>query len=1247
MNNNISVIMLSLWITSSAIILAVLNHCANGDQRIIKVAKLTNGKSNATCCIYGNCFCNSLDQALANLTSNVLINITTDVTLSSLIKFTGIENITIIGHNTPTVNCTNFKGGMHFTFCHNLIIQAITWDGCGYSHDEPGLKLNNSFNISVKNCSFHYSIGQAVLLSDVSGDVNISHCSFAYNSNYRGHGALIHYASNKVTNYHQPLSIFTINSCNFTYNKNAKSLVYISRIIWKNNGNITFCHTKFLNNQGTSVFIVNQTIYVIGKNVFQYNIIAFIDKGICIFSNSTVIFANNSDTKFAQNLGSYGVIFLRSHSNVKFHQNSMVTFISNEANDGGAIYSELSSNITFKNNSKVAFPNNSAKRYGGGILSKNGGFIIFEGSSFSIFDNNSAGDGGAIYSSKSYMVFNGASTTIFNNNTANKNGGAICSAYINIHFKANSSVEFSHNAAANEGGALYSSLGKVWFEEFAIIKFFFNAATNKGGAICLKNESHMYYRQFSDVAFSNNFAKYGGAVYTTDSDITFRDNSKITFTNNRFYVTVGTGKSKIFAIGSSIVLFNDFTLKWCYKTCLPHPIIKPYKLGIGSNSVVIGSDGKVWCRDKRKFTCESTNCYCEKLERILDNLQNMTIVNITDDATLSSVIKLEYVESISIIGHNITILCMHNEGTLLVRHCTNIAIKGLVWSRCGQSLDLFDSVIKISWSSGILIHECTFRNSFGKAISLLRVAYHVNISNCNFINNSYYKDHGAAIYYLTVYKNYTHILKIDNCNFSNNGNAKVLYVLSQIIKLSLFFTHIYLNNLNFQNNQGISVYQSNYYIVHVSGKILFANNTAENGAGMYIGNNSTVIFDSSNVKFISNFVHNCGAAIFLKKYSSVLFAQGSKVTFKDNKATNGTIYCKTGSNVTFKGTCNVTFSCNLASYYGSAIHSSGTCHVTFAGNTNVTFNANIVLYHKKMQKGGTIFSESSSNINFEQNSFIIFINNTAAYGAAIFSLHNSMITFKDQSTVIFNNNIAFECGVLTSSRVGYQVNMSLARIFDMQTLKRNGVVFSGHSFTTFINNKAARDGTVVFSGSIVSIKDHSVIIFKGNTVQHSSGGAFACYNNSNVTIGGFSELTFSSNTANQSGGGIHSYNMCNIAFKDNSTSIFIKNKARNRGGAIVSSQPSTITCKGNSTVFFNSNIANIGGALFLTNSVIIFKESAKILFYNNTARQKGGVGYFCLNSSQLIHGGAIVKFDSNMAKNAGALYLTSSNMWLE
>ena len=204
---------------SVAICLAVIITFVNGNQTIVHVSELFGeARINTSCCVYGNCSCNSLDHALANLTSNVLINVTTDVTLSSLTKPSNLENISIVGHNNPTVNCTSI-GGIYFTFCHNCIIQGIVWDGCGrknqennyiYSSAEPALKLSYSSNITIHHCSFQHSIGQAIVLSEVTGDVNINQCQFVYNSHYSGDGAAIHYLLNNVTNH--PQLLLKINS---------------------------------------------------------------------------------------------------------------------------------------------------------------------------------------------------------------------------------------------------------------------------------------------------------------------------------------------------------------------------------------------------------------------------------------------------------------------------------------------------------------------------------------------------------------------------------------------------------------------------------------------------------------------------------------------------------------------------------------------------------------------------------------------------------------------------------------------------------------------------------------------------------------------------------------------------------------------------------------------------------------------------------------------------------------------------
>ena len=312
------------------IVLAIIAvHYVDGNRRIIFVSKLisddafdnsgegsTLGVTNTTCCVYGNCSCNSLDHALANLTSNVLINITTDIVLSSLINKSSLENVSIIGHNNPTVSCSNV-GGIHVTFCHNCIIQGIAWNGCGTNDSDglgkPVIMLKMSSKIAIKNCTFQYSKGQAILLSDVSGSVNINHCVFIQNTHYREHGAAIHYSSTSAANHDQNVS-FTISNCNFTYNEGARSLVYIveKSTFKRPNDNITIQYSMFSNNQGPSVYIMNHNIYLTGKVTFQHNT-ADNGAGIYITDNSSVVFSKSSDVMFIQNSATCkgGAIFLK------------------------------------------------------------------------------------------------------------------------------------------------------------------------------------------------------------------------------------------------------------------------------------------------------------------------------------------------------------------------------------------------------------------------------------------------------------------------------------------------------------------------------------------------------------------------------------------------------------------------------------------------------------------------------------------------------------------------------------------------------------------------------------------------------------------------------------------------------------------------------------------------------------------------------------------------------------------------
>ena len=517
-------------ITMLAMLLTVheVVQCTEGNQRIVHVSELISDDNFSinghVCCVYGNCTCDSLDNAVANLTSNVLINITTDVMLSSLIKLSDLQNVSIIGHNNTTVNCKHL-GGIHLTFCHNCIIQGVTWDGCGTeitsNLTEPGIKLKCSSNVTIQNCSFQHLIGQTLVLSEVSGDVNITNCNFVNNSHYRGHGAAIHYSSMysaKKSFYDQ--FVFTLNHCNFTNNRHVTSLVYVENRLFKYH-KIIFNNSIFSSNQGIPLYVINHKIYISEEILFQSNI-AEDGAGIYISDHSTVIFGKTSNVTFTQNLANVrgGVIFLTNNSTCLFGHNSIVAFYYNQATKGGAIYSEASSNITFNASCKVTFGNNSATQYGATIYSLDYSHIIFTGNTRAIFHNNDVQSksyssfGGILYSHNHCgITFEGNTSTIFRNNTT-INGGVLYSNHsCYISSEGNSATEFSHNTAWNGGAILSQDNCSISFEGNSTTEFINNTA-DYGGAILSYDKSYISLLRNSVTKFCGNIAQQGGAMFS-------------------------------------------------------------------------------------------------------------------------------------------------------------------------------------------------------------------------------------------------------------------------------------------------------------------------------------------------------------------------------------------------------------------------------------------------------------------------------------------------------------------------------------------------------------------------------------------------------------------------------------------------------------------------------------------------------------------------------------------------------------
>ena len=610
-----------------AVVLALVVDNVDGNQRIVYVTELfsddedtfTNSGdgsggniNNLLCCVYGNCLCYSFDDALNNLTSNVLLNITTDVMLYSLVQASNLENISIIGHANPTVNCKR-AGGIHFTFCHNCIIQGITWDGCGAKSSAknaraPALKLSYSFNITIQNCSFQHSKAQAVVLTDMIGDVNINHCKFVNNSRHRArgylHGAAISYSSKNIMNHSIPF-LFQICNCNFTHNEGAKSFVYIKNRMTGISNSITLCDSIFYQNQGVSIYLKNQKLYLNGKNLLQNNTANY---GAGIYShNSIVIFGKNSYAAFIQNSAYSGGAIYINHSkpgnNIYFKENSTTMFTNNNARNGGAICLDNSrSAISFKDNSTTVFINNYAHYHGGAICNFFKSTISFEDNSTTEFNNNNAGNrggvifsfshgigntiisfkhysavifnsnnavmGGSLFIGDSSITFEDNSITVFSNNNAIK-GGAVYDGDSNISFTDNSTTVFSNNNAS-DGGAIYTHPldESFWprsttsFGDNSTTEFNNNNAGNSGAVIFSYDNGNttISFKNYSAVIFNSNNAVMGGSLFIDSASIIFEGNSTAVFSYNNASVGGGIysndGSTTTF-IDNSTIRFNN------------------------------------------------------------------------------------------------------------------------------------------------------------------------------------------------------------------------------------------------------------------------------------------------------------------------------------------------------------------------------------------------------------------------------------------------------------------------------------------------------------------------------------------------------------------------------------------------------------------------------------------------------------------------------------------------------------------
>ena len=480
-------------------------------------------------CKFGDCSPNIIDHVLGNLTSNSVIKIAHDSILSSNIALANLTNVSLIGNNNPLITCHE-GAGLQILFSHNFAIQGITWDQCGTWYlgflTTPGIQIQFSSKITVRYCSFQYSKGLALVLLNVSGDVNIHQCKFVHCNNSGGYGAAIHYSSS------DPQLALMISDCEFSHN-NGKSVLHVGEsatyIIIKN--------SAFYRNEGVPVYISSKGLKFDGYLLMEENS-ATNGGGIVISNHTNVTFCKNSIAIFKSNVANKdgGAIYIDGSARVLFYETRKILFYNNRAADnGGAVYATNNVYIVFEKNSDVNFTGNSALALGGAMHLQNT-IVTFNNCTVTFDNNYSEGSGGAIFASRNCEItMKGNSTVTFRSNKAEiGGGGGAIHAETNCSLLHNKSkVTFINNNARDGGAVMLTTNSHILFGKSAVAVYINNTATENCGAIWAAKNSNVICKDDSNVTFSFNSANYGGAICLYfSSDILFTGSSVVTFNGN-------------------------------------------------------------------------------------------------------------------------------------------------------------------------------------------------------------------------------------------------------------------------------------------------------------------------------------------------------------------------------------------------------------------------------------------------------------------------------------------------------------------------------------------------------------------------------------------------------------------------------------------------------------------------------------------------------------------------------------------
>ena len=1167
-------------------------------------------------CKFGKCPPDIIDHVLGNLTSNSVIKITHDSMLSSNIALANLTNVSLIGSNNPLITCHE-GAGLQILFSHNVAIQGITWDQCGTEYLTPGIQFQFSSKIAIRNCSFQYSKGLALVLLNVSGDVNIHQCKFVNCNNSGGYGAAIHYSSS------DPQLALMISDCEFSHN-NGKSVLHVGESATY----IIISNCVFYKNKGVPVYISSKGIKFDGYLLMEGNS-AMNGGGIVIGSHTNIMFCKNSIAIFKNNVANKdgGAIYIDDSARVLFYETIKILFYNNRAaNNGGAVYAMNNAYIVFEKNSDVNFTGNSALALGGAMHLQN--TIVTFNNCTVLFDNNySEGSGGAVFASRNCEItMKGNSTVTFRSNKA-ETGGAI-RADVNCSLLHNESkVTFISNNATAGGAVIITAYSQILFGKSAVAVFINNTATEFYGTLWATENSNIICEADSNVTFSFNSAKInGGAVFLySSSNILFTGSSVVTFNGN--IVNDGGGAMQL--------------SKYCDVT-------------VKENSIVIFQDNKA--ENGGAMHLDTNSSFISKTYSIVKFTDNFATEGGAIDCDSDSTILLDE-NTVMNFSNNMA----SNGGAIAIKSNCDLTFKGSsevqfisnrnIAANNGASTGFGGAVYTEAYSDINFLDNSNvmFSNNIAKFSGGAIKSYQNNIisvhdySTLIFNNNKAKVGAGVGLGYNSTFNidGYSDVTFSDNIAIGiNTGYGGAIHIAYSVVDFKGNSNVLFRRNYVQVSGGAIYFLRSAVYFKGNS-KVLFIRNTAaDSGAAMSPGEDSHVqITENTIVMFSYNIAKVKGGALSVESNGDIIIIMGSSVVmFYSNEAKfGGAVYCTSNSNLTVDGNSTVRFLVNEA-FSGGALHIL-TATVSFQGNSFVEFNGNsanvsgavmaqangeivfkencnVSFYNNTGAKwAGTIMVYDNSIAKHQGNSVIRFINNKAMVGGAIYCELNSNLTFDEESKVLITNNAAESGGAISLS------NKCIASV-------------KGYSILIFNANRASIAG-----GAIFSQKNCDIIFVAKSSITFSDnyattyGGALEIYLNTYFTVKGKSHVMFNNNRAGSDGGAVQCDSNSSFMLTQNSVVSFQHNEAK-YGSAVTMTSDSNAMFTGHATVLLNNNKAMFGGALFESDSTATVNGNSTITFNNNTASYGGSIT-IDKESDVNFKGSSVVKFTNNSAAFCG------------